>query len=202
VRKLNETNLAMTESSAFAKASLRQKMRARISQISLTVRMAESMELCGRLEPQLQSAHAILFFAPLPDELDVWPLLQKLLPAKKICALPAFDADQQHYVTRRVKDLESDIMPGKFGISEPLATCETIPMDDFDLVLVPGMAFDLNGHRLGRGRGFYDRILSAASGIKCGVAYDFQLLEKIPTEPHDARVNFIFTPNGCVRRRG
>ena len=63
------------------------------------------------------------------------------------------------------------------------------------------MAFDLSGHRLGRGRGFYDRLLENAGGIKCGVGYDFQLLEKIPAEEHDARVDFIFTPLRCVKRK-
>jgi 5-formyltetrahydrofolate cyclo-ligase len=182
------------------KSALRQHIRDRLGQISLAVRMVESLELCARLEPQLQSAHAILFFAPLPDELDVWPLLEKLLPAKKICALPAFDSAAQIYSSRRVTNLETDIFTGKFGISEPLATCGEIPLNQFDLVLVPGLAFDKSGNRLGRGRGFYDRILAAASGVKCGVAYDFQLLEKIPAEPHDARVNFIFTPTRCVKR--
>jgi 5-formyltetrahydrofolate cyclo-ligase len=62
------------------------------------------------------------------------------------------------------------------------------------------MAFDLSGNRLGRGRGFYDRILAEASGVKCGVGYDFQLVEKIPVEPHDAKVDFIFTPARSVRR--
>jgi 5-formyltetrahydrofolate cyclo-ligase len=190
----------MTPSMSDSKSALRQHIRDRLGQISLAVRMVESLELCARLEPQLQSAHTILFFAPLPDELDVWPLLEKLLPAKKICALPAFDSAAQSYSSRRVKNLETDIFTGKFNISEPLATCEEIPLNRFDLVLVPGMAFDESGHRLGRGRGFYDRILAAASGVKCGVAYDFQLLEKIPMEPHDARVNFIFTPTRCVRR--
>jgi 5-formyltetrahydrofolate cyclo-ligase len=182
------------------KADLRQKIRAALGKISLAVRMVESLELCARLEPQLPSAHAILFFAPLPDELDVWPLLEKLLPAKRICALPAFDSAAQGYSARRVRNLETDIKPGKFGISEPLPECEEIPWGQFDLVLVPGLAFDLTGNRLGRGRGFYDRILAAASGIKCGVAYDFQLLERIPVEKHDARVDFIFTPTRCVRR--
>jgi len=176
-------------------------MRAALGNISLGVRTVESMELCARLEPQLQSAHTILFFAPMVDELDVWPLLEKLLPTKKICALPAFDAATQAYSARRVINLETDITPGKYGISEPLPGCEEIPLNRFDLVLVPGMAFDLSGNRLGRGRGFYDRILSAASGVKCGVAYDFQLVEKIPTEPHDAGVSFIFTPNRCARVR-
>jgi 5-formyltetrahydrofolate cyclo-ligase len=181
------------------KAGVRLRIRVALGKISLGVRLAESLELCGRLEPQLQSAHTILFFAPLVDELDVWPLLEKLLPAKKICALPAFDAAAQSYSARRVRNLETDIVTGKFGVSEPLAECEPIPLDRFDLVLVPGVAFDVGGNRLGRGRGFYDRILAAASGVKCGVAYDFQLLDKIPAEAHDARVNFIFTPRRCVR---
>ena len=84
---------------------------------------------------------------------------------------------------------------------EPAATCEEIPLNKFDLMLVPGVAFDLSGNRLGRGQGFYDRILAEASGIKCGVAHDFQLLEKIPAEPHDAKVDFIFTPSRGLRRK-
>lgn len=191
----------MIISTAQSKAELRQKLRTALSQISLAVRLVESLEICARLEPQLQSARTILFFAPLADELDVWPLLQKLLPAKKVCALPAFDASTQYYSSRRVRDLETDIATGKFGISEPLRTCQEVPLDQFDLVLVPGVAFDLRGNRLGRGRGFYDRILTKASGIKCGLGYDFQLLEEIPTEAHDMRVDFVLTPKRCVRRR-
>ena len=63
------------------------------------------------------------------------------------------------------------------------------------------MAFDMVGNRLGRGRGFYDRLLQSASGVKCGVCYDLQLLEKIPTEPHDAKVDFVLTPGKCVNAR-
>ena len=100
-----------------------------------------------------------------------------------------------------LKHLATDIVIGKYGVREPAATCEEIPLDQFDLVLIPGMAFDLQGNRLGRGRGFYDRILATASGVKCGVAYDFQLQEKIPTEPHDAKVNFIVTPGRSVKRK-
>jgi 5-formyltetrahydrofolate cyclo-ligase len=100
-----------------------------------------------------------------------------------------------------VTNLETDIFTGKFGVSEPVPECGAVPLNRFDLVLVPGMAFDLSGNRLGRGKGFYDRILSETSGVKCGVAYDFQLLETIPTEAHDARVNFIFTPSRALRRK-
>ena len=183
------------------KNGLRQMVRARLENISPAVRVVESVDLCARLEPQLRSAHAILFFAPLVDELDVWPLLEKCVAAKKICALPAFNPATQTYTARIVFNPIADIAVGKFGVREPLASCPELALNEFDLVLVPGVAFDLSGNRLGRGRGFYDRILAAASGVKCGVAYDFQLQEKIPTEPHDAKLNFIFTPNRCVKRK-
>jgi 5-formyltetrahydrofolate cyclo-ligase len=187
--------------SSNSKSDLRQKIREVLDKISLAVRMVESHDLCRRLEPQLHSAHRILFYAPMEDELDVWPLLEKLLKTPTICALPAFDDATQSYAARRVKNLETDIFTGKFGVSEPLIELEEIPLHLFDLILVPGMAFDLGGNRLGRGRGFYDRILAQASGIKCGVGYDFQLLEEIPTEPHDAKVDFMFTPNRGLRRK-
>jgi 5-formyltetrahydrofolate cyclo-ligase len=183
------------------KSEVRRKIREALGKISLAVRTVESHDLCRRLEPQLHSAHTILFYAPLADELDVWPLLEKLLKSPTVCALPAFDAATQFYSARRVKNLETDIFTAKFGVSEPLAGCEEIPLNQFDLVLVPGVAFDLSGHRLGRGQGFYDRILSAASGIKCGIGYDFQLLETIPAEAHDAKVDFIFTPSRGVCRK-
>ena len=183
------------------KNSLRQMIRARLENISPAVRAVESVDLCARLEPQLRSAHAILFFAPLADELDVWSLLEKCVATKKICALPAFNPATQTYTARIVFNPVTDVATGKFGVREPLASCPEISLNGFDLVLVPGVAFDVSGNRLGRGRGFYDRILAAASGVKCGVAYDFQLQEKIPTEPHDAKVTFIFTPNRCVKRK-
>ena len=176
-------------------------IRARLEKISPAVRAVESIELCERLKAQIPSAHTILFFAPLPDELDVWPMLELAVALGTNCALPFFDAEKKTYGAKQLKNLAADIVIGKFGVREPAATCEEISLSRFDLVLVPGMAFDLAGNRLGRGQGFYDRMLAEVSGIKCGVAYDFQLLEKIPTEPHDAKVNFIFTPARGVKRK-
>jgi 5-formyltetrahydrofolate cyclo-ligase len=184
------------------KADLRQRIRAALEKISPAVRAVESIGLCDRLEAQLRSARTILFFAPLPDELDVWPLLEKFLAAGKICALPFFDSVTQTYSARRVQNLAADISIGKFGVREPASSCAEIPLEKFDLILAPGVAFDWNGNRLGRGRGFYDRLLARTSGLKCGVGYDFQLIGKIPVEPHDARVNFVVTPGRCLKAAG
>jgi len=183
------------------KTELRSQIRARLERISPAVRAVESIDLCERLKTQMPSAHTILFFAPLPDELDVWPVLELSLALGTDCALPFFDAEKKIYGARRLANPAAEIVVGKFGVREPAASCMEIPLDKFDLVLVPGMAFDVNGNRLGRGRGFYDRLLEKASGIKCGVGYDFQLLEKIPTGPPDAKVDFILTPSRCVRRK-
>ncbi len=182
-----------------SKDGLRAKIRARLERISPAVRAVESIDLCARLKAQMQSARTILFFAPLPDELDVWPLLEESLALGTICALPFFDAEKKTYGAKIIKTLATDIVAGKFGVREPAASCEEIPLNKFDLILVPGMAFDLDGNRLGRGKGFYDRLLAESTGVKCGVGYDFQLLEKIPSEPHDARVQFVFTPSRCVK---
>jgi 5-formyltetrahydrofolate cyclo-ligase len=191
----------MAMSNSKTKSDLRQKVHAQLEKISPAVRAVESMELCERLKAQMPSAHTILFFAPLPDEPDVWPLLEESLADGKIIALPFFDLDKKGYSARRVNNPAQEVVAGKFGVREPVSTCAEIPLEQFDLILVPGMAFDLRGNRLGRGRGFYDRLLEKVSGIKCGVAYDFQLLEVIPTEPHDAKVDFILTPSRCVRRK-
>ena len=183
------------------KSELRAHIRSRLEKISPAVRAVESIELRERLQAQIPSAHTILFFAPLPDELDIWPMLEMSLARGSNCALPFFDAEKNTYGAKLLKNLATDIGIGRFGVREPAATCDQIALTKFDLVLVPGMAFDLQGNRLGRGQGCYDRLLAKTSGITCGVAYDFQLLENIPAETHDAKVNFIFTPSRCVRRK-
>lgn len=183
------------------KNRLRSKIRAALEKISPAVRAVESIELCERLKVQMPGAHTILFFAPLPDELDIWPVLEQSLALGSVCALPFFNAESKSYRAKVIKRVATDVVPGKFGVREPAENCENILLNRFDLVLVPGMAFDLQGNRLGRGRGFYDRLLPEASGIKCGICYDHQLLaEKIPTEPHDWKVDFVMTPMRTVRR--
>jgi 5-formyltetrahydrofolate cyclo-ligase len=181
------------------KTDLRSKIRKALAAVTPTVRLAASILICERLKAQMQSAATVLFFAPLPDEPDVWPLLEESLPLGIACALPFFDAVKKTYGARQVKNMTTEIIAGKFGVREPASSCAEIPLNKFDLILVPGVAFDLHGDRLGRGRGVYDRLLESTSGVKCGVCYDGQLLEKVPTEPHDTKVDFILTPTRCVK---
>ena len=181
------------------KAALRKEIRARLEKISPALRAVESIELCERLKAQIPSARTILFFAPLPDELDIWPVLELSLALGVNCALPFFDAEMGIYGARHLQNLATEIVTGKFGLREPAAACAKISLNQFDLILVPGLAFDASGNRLGRGRGFYDRLLAEASGIKCGICHNFQLMDRIPAEPHDSKVKFVLTPASCVK---
>ncbi len=83
---------------------------------------------------------------------------------------------------------------GRFGIREPVDRCTHLGLNRLDLILVPGVAFDLNGRRVGRGKGYYDRLLRLASGRKCGVGFDEQLVSEVPVEAHDILLNCILTP--------
>src|SRR5207249_484526 len=137
---------------------------------------------------------SILLFAPLGDELDVWPLLAGALSAGKLISLPRFQRETNKYIAGQVQHLVNDIKAGRFGIREPADQCAEIPLNRLDFVLVPGVAFDSRGRRLGRGKGIYDQLLAAVSGTTCGVAFDEQIVGQIPVAPHDIRVNCILTP--------
>lgn len=184
-----------------AKALLRTRIRAALHSLSRAEREARAAAGRARLrrQPLWREAGAILFYAPVGDELDLWPLLLGALTEGKTVALPRFVAAASAYEAAGVSDPARDLRPGRFGIREPGPGCPAIPLNRLDLILVPGIAFDLCGHRLGRGQGFYDRLLSRVSGLKCGVAFDEQVVPALPVEPHDVRVDCILTPTRWLR---
>ncbi|MGI8966245.1 MAG: 5-formyltetrahydrofolate cyclo-ligase [Limisphaerales bacterium] len=178
-----------------AKKKLRAEIRARLQTISPIQRERFSRQARALLSRQKiwQNAKSILFYAPLPNEINIWPLLPEALSANKIVVLPRFHPEANSYLVAQIKNMETDFLPGKFGIHEPKEDCASFPLNQLELALVPGVGFDKMGGRLGRGRGFYDRLLAQITGTKCGVAFDEQVIEKIPVEAHDVRLNFILT---------
>jgi 5-formyltetrahydrofolate cyclo-ligase len=150
-------------------------------------------------QPLWQHAQSVLFFAPMPGELDVWPLLSDALASGKQVALPRYQRETKQYTACRITDPGADLCAGYFGIREPNARCLPVEPARVDLILVPGVAFDARGHRLGRGKGFYDRLLAAIAGTRCGVAFEQQMVEEIPVEPHDAIMDYVLLPNQWVQ---
>jgi 5-formyltetrahydrofolate cyclo-ligase len=189
----------MTPQRSSDKAELRGQIRAALKAMSPAQHAAGSLQIRARIAKQecWREARSILFYASLPDEPDVWQLLLGALAAGKTAALPRFVREHQKYVACRINDVGRDICEGRFGIREPRADCAEIPLNQLDFVLVPGVAFDLDGHRLGRGKGHYDRLLASFEGLACGVAFDQQVVGHVPVEPHDAQLSCILTPTRC-----
>lgn len=135
-------------------------------------------------------ANVIVSYFPLPDELDTLNLL-RCYAGDKMLLLPVVDGNDI-----RLKPYEGELqmLTGAFGIAEPSTSAYFTDYDRIDLVIVPGVAFTPAGIRLGRGRGYYDRFLPLLpNAFRIGVAYDFQLFEKLPSEPHDCRMDAVIT---------
>ena len=179
------------------KYNLRARVRELIRAVTPEQRATLSRSLCDNALPQplWQNSRAVLFFAPLPDEPDLTPLLDAAWRDGKTVALPRYDSITGQYSAAVVRSA-AELSPGRFGVLEPASNCPSHSLNQLDLVFVPGVAFALNGARLGRGKGFYDRLLSEVRGHKCGVAYEVQVIVAVPEEPHDVRVDSILTPAG------
>ena len=181
---------------AHAKPALRARLRAELQAHSSASAASASAALCVRVRasPLWQTARAVLLFFPLPSEPDISLLLDDALASGKLLALPRFSAPTNAYEAVQVRDLARELVTGPFGVREPTADCPLAPMNRLDLALVPGLGFDARGHRLGRGKGHYDHLLAGFTGMKIGVAFDFQIVTEVPAEPHDIVLDAVVTP--------
>jgi 5-formyltetrahydrofolate cyclo-ligase len=178
------------------KAAWRRHVRELVRALPAEARAAASSHLRGVLsaQPIWSRAASVLCFAPLASEPDITFVMDEAWRANKTVALPRYDAGGGRYLAAKIT-ARSQLVSGLFGTLEPSVNCPAMPLNQLDLALVPGVAFDLAGRRLGRGKGFYDRLLAEVSGHKCGVAFDVQVVAEIPEEPHDVRVDSILTPS-------
>lgn len=186
----------MHPSTAQIKEAIRKGARERVKALTEAQKIAASVMVRQRLvatEPW-QKARTVLLYAPLSDEVDVWPLLDEGLGAGKRMALPRYAPEEQAYVASEIISSTQSTAPGRFGIREPHCSTTCLALNQLDLVLVPGVAFGLDGARVGRGKGFYDRLLASVTGAKCGVGFEEQLQPGIPLEPHDIILDCLITP--------
>jgi 5-formyltetrahydrofolate cyclo-ligase len=187
-------------SGAAEKARIRREVRSRLENLSNNQKREKSLRACRLLaeQPAWQKAGSVLLYAPAPDELDIWPMAQLALSEHKALALPRYAPPTDSYEACVIKDLRRDLRSGRYGLREPAENCRAVALKQLDLILVPGVAFDLQGRRLGRGKGYYDRLLAAVRGQTCGVAFDEQIVLQVPVEPHDSDVNWILTPTRWI----
>jgi 5-formyltetrahydrofolate cyclo-ligase len=193
----------MSETAQAVKKQRRQEVLAKVAALSDDYRR-ESAAAAFRLLVQTEvwaRAKTVLFYAPIGSEMNVWPWLLEALAQGKEATLPRFDLKTKDYEACGIRDPGRDICVGHYGIREPSRKSAVIPLIRLDLVLVPGVAFDLHGWRLGRGKGYYDRLLAEVRGATCGIGYEEQLLNLVPTEPHDRQLTCILTPKRWVITR-
>jgi 5-formyltetrahydrofolate cyclo-ligase len=179
-----------------AKKTLRRAMRAVLKGLGAEERKIAGAKTCERLLKHeiWRGASTVLCYAPMPGELDISVLIDRALADGKVVSLPQYDPERGLYRAACITVPVEQVPLGAFGIREPGRHCPSMPLNQLDLILVPGLAFGSDGRRLGHGKGFYDRLLMGISAAKCGVAFDEQIRPHIPVEPHDVLVDCIVTP--------
>lgn len=143
-----------------------------------------------------QSATKMAFYLAMRDEVA----LDDLFESEKELFLPRFNVATNNYEMAQISS-PADLKKGKFGIKEPSDTCRSALKNEINLWLIPGIAFDRDGNRLGRGRGFYDRILAAENGVKVGVCHAGKIVEAVPFEEHDVKMDFVLTDIELIRTK-
>lgn len=174
------------------KAELRKEIKRRFAESSAENRARWSEEICQHLHNMdaLKGANVVMAFYPLPDEPDIRPLLKQLADDGKTVLLPEVTSDTEMVLRRYMP--EAKMTKGLLGTQAP-ATEVFEDYQHIDAVLVPGVAFDKKGHRMGRGKGYYDRFLMnvPSTGIKIGVCLPYQIVESVPTEEHDFIMDYV-----------
>lgn len=147
--------------------------------------------------PEIQASQVICIYVSLPDEVDTKGSIEALLKQGKTVIVPKVEPDNT-ITLHKITSLE-DLSPGAFGILEPTKSTATIDPDDVDALIAPGVGFDRNKARLGRGKGYYDRLLAGISAPCIGLAYAFQILSRLPVGEYDIPMDVVITEKEIIR---
>lgn len=184
------------------KKELRTKLRSVMASVPPEVIQERSRAAARHLfhEPEYKGCEIMMVYLSLPQEADTTAIvLQAWQDHKKIVA-PQVSWESRQMIPIEIKNLDEDVASNQLGLREPIRG-QPIPIQLIDLVIVPGLAFDPFGNRLGRGRGFYDRFLAKPEfkGRACGFSLEEQLVGSIPAGPHDMKVHMLATEKGIRR---
>lgn len=134
-------------------------------------------------------------------EVDTRDIVQKCLDHNKVVVLPAFEEEKRRVKLMKIDQIESDLAPGIRGVPEPNPErCKPVPIESIDIAIIPGIAFDEKGGRIGTGRGYYDKLIPrlAVTTRKVALALECQIIPQVPMETHDRHVDIIITENRII----
>ena len=148
---------------------------------------------------QRESFGSVMLYLNMRSEVETTGLLEGLLNSgKQVCA-PVVNTEQLELIPRQIQNLKTELVRHPYGMLEPNTACPIFPTEHLQLIVVPGIAFDRNGYRLGYGKGFYDRFLmKCPHAVAIGVAYQIQLVEDTFPQAWDVPVQHIFTETGRI----
>ena len=144
--------------------------------------------------PEFEKAKVIAFYVSMESEVDTRALIDRALATGKRVVVPVTIGDDLKF--QEIKNRKAELVEGPYGILQPAHNShKPFLKDEIDIIVVPGVAFGRDGTRLGRGKGFYDRFLKRLPSHikKVGLAYDLQIIEDLPTTPHDFPVDVVVT---------
>jgi 5-formyltetrahydrofolate cyclo-ligase len=188
------------------KAHVRKDIRDQLKALSMEQWQEWSGQITSRLMElaDYKEASTVMVFLSFGREFDTGPIVRHALSMKKTVCAPKVDWQAWQMKPIRITRPE-DIFKDERGLPEPSGG-EVVDADQIDLILVPGIAFDAYGRRLGRGGGFYDKFLSRVDlrAVRLAPTFDFQVLAQVPCDVHDERVDIVLTPTKTLRvvRRG
>lgn len=146
--------------------------------------------------PEISAAGTIATWASYRSEVNTYPLITHWLSEQKQVVIPkVIDNDISFFSISQI----SDISPGYKGVPEPTRLTSAIDPAEIDVCIVPGLAFDISGHRLGYGKGFYDRFLTSYSGPSIGICFTNQLVYSLPHNNTDIPVKSIITDTVSIQ---
>jgi 5-formyltetrahydrofolate cyclo-ligase len=179
------------------KASLRKQVAKARDGLSPEERRTKSREIGSRLFqlPEFIAASVILFFASFRSEVDTEPMIRQALAMGKRVVLPKVKGKE--LALFEIKKVDTDVSAGAWGIPEPHEK-NPITLESVDLIIVPGLAFDERGNRLGYGAGFYDKLLSSFTKTTAALAYEVQVVSEVPAAKHDVPIHKIVTEKRTI----
>ena len=182
--------------------NLRTETLQRREQLAPTVRATRSRQIVNAVIEWIQGNQdfdSVMLYLSMKSEVETDILLEYLLrEGKQVCA-PMIDTQQRQLIPRRIQNIKTHLVRHSYGMLEPHAACPIVPHAHLQLIVVPGIAFDGKGYRLGYGKGFYDRFLpQCPQAVAIGLAYQVQLVADTFPQPWDMPVHHIFTERGEV----
>ena len=185
------------------KQEIREEVLGKRNHIPKEVRSVKNSLIKGKIFslPEFVSSHTVLFYASFRSEAETSEMIKESIGSGKRVLLPKVDRENKMLRLHEIKDI-SELSSGYMGIPEPSLTNERMMSpEDVDLVIIPGVAYDYAGNRLGYGAGYYDRLLSETKKklLVVAPAFEEQIADMIPEEEHDVKVDIIVTDKRILR---